>query len=180
MEKKNVVKRGGKVIALTVALISVFALPSCKKDAAINPENSPIAVANQSKIAVSSNYKVSRPISLNGAHDITISGDSISGGSLSCISLANCHNIHITKCKLVNSSAMGVNLSACSNIIIDDCNVANVSTGVYSYNGNSISVMNNKMAGIQSTGATVTFENVSNDVANDAPSNSAVNNVLTQ
>ncbi|MFI5161750.1 MAG: right-handed parallel beta-helix repeat-containing protein, partial [Sphingobacteriales bacterium] len=113
-------------------------------------------------------------------HDITISGDSISGGAMSCISLVNCYNIHITNCKLVNSSAMGVNLSQCSNIIVDDCYVANVSTGVHASNSRSISVLNNKMkniSGLQPGGTTAEFENVAND-AKDASSNSAINNQI--
>jgi hypothetical protein len=188
MEKKNVAKRGGNGIVLTVALVAALAGSSCRKDTQIRPEHSPAVIENSNQLkrtygsAAGSSYKVSQPISLDGAHDMIISGDSISGGALSCISLVNCHNIHITHCKLINSSAMAVNLSACSNIVVDDCYVAQVATGVYSYNGRSISVINNQMEGFlgtQSAGNRVVFENMSNDVR-DAASNSAINNWQTK
>lgn len=183
MEKKNVAKRGGNVIALSVALVAVLVVSSCKKDAQLKPENNPAGIENSNNLkgttgAAVSNYKASQAISLNGAHDMTISGDSISGGGLSCISLVNCYNIHITHCKLVNSSAMGVNLSACSNIIVDDCYIANVAAGVYSYNGKNVSVINNKMKSIldsHSDGTLVAFENLGSDTG-EAASNSAMNN----
>jgi hypothetical protein len=187
MEKKNVVKRGGNGIALTVALAAVLAVSSCKKEVQIKPEHGRSGIENSDlkstlSSAGGSNYKVSQPISLNGAQDMTISGDLINGGGLSCINLVNCHNIHITHCKLVNSSKMGVNLSSCSNIIVDDCYVANVAIGVYSYGGRNISVMNNKMNNIldqQSGGAMVAFENLGSDVT-EATSNSAMNNTQAQ
>jgi hypothetical protein len=185
VEKKSVLKsvRGG--VVLTLALVSVIGISSCKKDAQVKPENGPVSIANSKVVAISpskSNYKASQPISLNGVHDITISGDSIRGGALSCISLVNCYNIHITHCKLVNSSTFGVSLSGCTNVVVEDSYVANVLTGVHSFNSRSISVMNNKMSnlsGPQSGGTMVEFENLGND-ARDAGSNSAVNNLLVQ
>jgi len=162
-------------VALTLVLASVISISSCKKDVQVTPEKVPASVTN-------SNYKVSQPISLNGVHDMTISGDSISGGALSCISLVNCYNIHITHCKLVNSSVNGVNLTDCNNIIVDDCSVANVSTGVYSFNSRSISVMNNLMKNISGTstgGTMVAFENLGNNTE-DASTNSAINNQEAQ
>jgi hypothetical protein len=185
VEKKSVLKSVRGSVVLTLALVSVISASSCKKDAQVNPENGPVSVAGSKIASISpskSTYKVSQPISLNGVHDITISGDSISGGALSCISLVNCYNIHITHCKLVNSSSFGVNLSDCSNVVVDDSNIANVLTGVHSFNSRSISVMNNKMSnllGPQSGGTMVEFEDLGND-AKDASSNSAVNNEQVQ
>jgi hypothetical protein len=180
---KNILKTVGNGVTLTAALAAVLLASSCKKESQIAPLGSANAAGANKSIAVAkSNYKVSQPITLNGVHDITISGDSISGGANSCISLVNCYNIHITNCKLVNSSAMGVNLSACSNIIVDDCVVANVATGVYSYNGKNISVMNNKMKNLsdpQAGGTMVAFESLGED-AKDAASNSAMNNELAR
>jgi len=180
---KNVLKTIGNGVTLTATLAAVLLISSCKKEGQITPDNSANAAGANKSIAIGkSNYKVSQPITLTGAHDMTISGDSISGGANSCISLINCYNIHITNCKLVNSSAMGVNLSGCTNIIVDDSYVANVAIGVYSYNGKSISVMNNKMKNIsdpQTGGAMVAFENLGND-AKDAASNSVMNNQLAQ
>jgi len=181
VEKKNVLQRVRGSVVLTLALVSVISVSSCKKDAQVNPENGPVGIAISKVAAISpskSNYKVSQPISLNGAHDITISGDSISGGAVSCISLVNCYNVHITHCKLVNSSSFGVSLSGCANVVVDDSNIANVLAGVHSFNGRSINVMNNKMSnllGTQQGGTMVEFENLGNDVK-DAGSNSAVNN----
>ena len=185
MEKKSVLKSVRGSVVLTLALVSVISVSSCKKDAQVNPENGPVSIAGSKVASISSSksiYKVSQPISLNGVHDITISGDSISGGALSCISLVNCYNIHITHCKLVNSSSFGVSLSGCTNVVIDDSYIANVLTGVHSFNGRSISVMNNKMSnllGPQAGGTMVEFENLGNDTK-DASSNTAVNNQLAQ
>jgi parallel beta-helix repeat protein len=189
MEKKNVVKRGGNAIALTIALAVVLSGSSCKKDAQINPGYNSTGIENLNQAGSGairntvSNLKVSAPVSLVGAHDMTISGDSINGGTHACISLVSCYNIHITNCKLVNSSQNGVNLSACSHITIDDCSMSNVAAGVYAFGGRDITVINNKMKDIISdprTGsALVVFENLGND-ASEAASNSAVNNTLVQ
>jgi Right handed beta helix region len=185
MKKKNVAKRVRNGVTLALALVSVLLVSSCKKDAQITPENSPVSVAGKLqgiKNIPASNYKVSQPISLNGAHDITISGDSISGGALSCISLVNCYNIHITHCKFVNSSLFGVDLSNCTNIIVDDSYVANVVTGVHASESKSIQVTNNNMKNITGSpqgGIEAEFENISSSAA-DASSNSATNNQLIQ
>lgn len=57
-------------------------------------------------------YTAHAPISLNGASNLTISGDSINcgGTSVSGIQLINCTNIHITKCKVINSTALNGNI----------------------------------------------------------------------
>jgi len=74
---------------------------------------------------------LTQPMSLNHVNNMTISGDSIVGGTLPCILLQNCTNIHITHCKLVNSTTIGIQMANCSNVVIDSNYIANVSTGVY-------------------------------------------------
>jgi len=122
------------------------------------------------------NYRVSRPISLNGVHDITICAYSINGGPFSCIDLVNCYNIHITQCELANSDKLAVNLTGCANVLIDDCRVTNVSGGIYSLNGVNIQVKNNKLKKLGPNGVLVSFENIGTDMAN--ASSCAVNNLL--
>lgn len=76
-------------------------------------------------------YTPSSAINLNGAHDITISGKSISGGSVPAIALYNCYNVHITQNALGNSTDVGIYLYHCYNITVDYNYITNVSTGVY-------------------------------------------------
>lgn len=120
------------------------------------------------------NYRVSRPISLTGVHDLTICAYSIKGGPFSCIDLVDCYNIHITQCELTNSDQPGVNLTNCANILIDNCFVANVVTGIHSLNGSNIQVRNNKIKQLRPEGALVSFENI--DAAK--ASSYAMNNYL--
>ncbi|MFB9841007.1 right-handed parallel beta-helix repeat-containing protein [Mucilaginibacter ginsenosidivorans] len=177
---KNVAGFAGKGIALTLALTSVFFISSCKKDSPIQPESSQVTMANVTSKTAETNYKTTQPISLNGAHDITISGDVINGGTLSCIDLINCYNIHITRCKLVNSSKFAVNLSQCSNIVVDSCYIDNVATCVYAFNSRGVQVKNNKMTNLPGPQPVMTaFENLSNNIR-DAASNSAIDNELMQ
>jgi parallel beta helix pectate lyase-like protein len=162
MEKRKVEKfvRNGIISAAIVASMLVTA--SCKKEAPVNPVS---AGHDQSKMVVNtlveSGYKVSEPISLNGAHDITISDYSISGGAVSCIDLANCYNIHITHCALANPGKLGINLSNCTNIQVDQCDMADVKTDVYSINGKGILVTDNKVP----EGRDMSFENIHFDGA---------------
>ncbi|PTR01442.1 parallel beta-helix repeat protein [Mucilaginibacter yixingensis] len=76
-------------------------------------------------------YTKAAAITLNGAHDITISGKSIVGGNVPCITLQNCYNVHITGNKLSNAKAVGVYLYNCKNITVDHNYITNVSSGVY-------------------------------------------------
>jgi polygalacturonase len=122
------------------------------------------------------NYRVSRPISLNGVHDITICAYSINGEPFSCIELVNCFNIHITECELINSDKLGVTLSGCANVLIDNCNVANVSAGIHSLNGVNIQVKNNKIEKLGPKGKLVSFEHTDADAAE--ASSYAINNRL--
>lgn len=76
-------------------------------------------------------YTPSDVINLDGAHDITISGKSITGGSVPAITLSNCYNVHITQNALTNSTDVGIHLYHCYNITVDYNYISNVSTGVY-------------------------------------------------
>lgn len=178
MEKKNIEKRAGsKMVLVAVAALVVMA-SSCKKDAPVVPDSSKANASApvQSSVAVSGQYKASQPIVLNGAHDMTISGYSISGGSASCIDLTNCYNIHITGCRLSNSDKMAINLSACKNVIVDDCEVSNVQRGVYAFNSSSIQVKGNTFKSILGAAHEfVAFENSDADI-NDPASNQAADN----
>lgn len=123
-------------------------------------------------------YRVSRPISLNGVHDITICAYSINGGAFSCIELVNCYNIHITQCELGNSDKLAVKLTGCTNVLIDECRLANVSGGIYSLNGINIQVKNNKLQKLGPNGVLVSFEHIGSDMAE--ASSCAINNRLEQ
>ena len=180
MKKKNIVKRVGNGIFLAATLVSILVASSCKKDAQVTPDNSSSAQSKTPVNSATAAYKSSQPITLNGAHDITLNGYLINGGAVSCIDLANCYNIHITHCKLINSDKLGVNLSNCHNVVIDSCQIANVSAGIYSFNGTDVQVKDNKI--ISLTGkdkVSFAFENGSMAI-DDARSNTAINNELDQ
>ena len=106
-----------------------------------SPSTTPVPVVSTSNTT----YKISAPISLTGVNNITISGDSIKGGTVPCITLTNCTNVHITHCKLFNSTTVGVNLSNCVNILVDSSYISNVSTGVYATTCQTIQVVANQM-----------------------------------
>jgi len=112
------------------------------------------------------NYTPSGVISLDGSHDITISGKSINGGPVPAISLSNCYNVHITQNKLGNSTDVGIKLFNCKNITIDYNYITNVSGGVYVVQSSQggIIVNNNQflnMNGPSPRGQFVQFDNVS-------------------
>ena len=108
-------------------------------------------------------YVATKPIVLSSASNVTISGDSINGKSLVCITLNNCTNIHITKCKIMNSTIRGILLNSCTNILIDSCFFTNVSVGVYAHLGTQIRILSNdflNMRGPIPAGNFVQFNNV--------------------
>lgn len=116
--------------------------------------------------ASSSPYTASAVINLTGAHDMTISGKSINGGSVPAIKLTNCYNVHITKNLLANSTSEGIYLYNCYNITIDYNNITNVATGVEVVNttNGGIVVNNNQfrnMMGPFPLGQFVQFNTVS-------------------
>ncbi len=105
-------------------------------------------------------------ICLSGAHDITISGKTIAGNTLPCITLRNCSNVRIAGNKLYNSTAVGIELHNCRDITIDNNYFTNLSSGVYAQDCllGGIIVNNNQflnMTGPYPRGQFVQFDNVS-------------------
>ncbi len=111
-------------------------------------------------------YAASSPIKLTGSHDITISGKSITGGTVPAITLTNCYNVHITQNSLGNSTDVGIYLINCKNITIDYNYITNVSTGVNVENSTGGGVVVNynqflNMKGPSPRGQFVLFNTVS-------------------
>ncbi|MGZ3777136.1 MAG: hypothetical protein ACXVI9_05935, partial [Mucilaginibacter sp.] len=126
-------------IAMLAGLV-LLSLGACKKDENVTPTETTTPQADLSKsvnfqsttLATGlTNYKTSPVINYNGKHDITISGLSISGGTVPSITLTNCYNIHITHCSLGNSSNVAINMYNCHNITVDYSYFTNASTGIY-------------------------------------------------
>jgi hypothetical protein len=161
MKKINFVSRRKMRTSCTLILSSILFIASCQKDAVPSPGSDPSSTLSATKLTSLSlasvapaktflkvAIKVTAPLNLINAHDITISGDSINGGSIACISLYNCYNIHITKCKLVNASGtngVGINMNKCTGVLIDSCYMGNVASGVYAYQSQNIKVKSNQM-----------------------------------
>jgi len=109
-------------------------------------------------------YKATSPISLSNQSNITISGDSINGGSSVGIRLSNCNNVHITKCLIQNTTNDGIQLSNCTNVIIDSCFITNVRAGVNAMQCKTVKVNSNQflnMNGPFPSGNFVQLNNVS-------------------
>lgn len=168
MKFKKITPRSGVIAVLALVLTSFFTT-SCQKESAtapdVNLQSKTITNASTASFAaVKSLYVVTKPITLTGAKNITIRGDSINGGTVPCITLNNCTNIRITHCKLINSKTLGIYITGCTYIHIDSSFVGNVSTGVYAVNSKSIQVQYNQMKNMQGPfprGAFVQFDNVS-------------------
>ncbi|GAA4089388.1 NosD domain-containing protein [Mucilaginibacter panaciglaebae] len=93
-------------------------------------------------------YKESAPISYTGVNNITISGVSITAGSVPAITLNNCINVHITLSRFVNGTnvnAVGIYLYKCTNVTIDYCYFNKVASGVYASTSTGIYVTGNQM-----------------------------------
>lgn len=139
--------------------------------ATTNPDTSGIGV--NTPLPTNIVYKVSAPITLNGAHDMVISGLSIQNPRGICISLQNCQNIVIRNCKLGPSIQTGVDLYNCKNIIVDSCYITTISTGLYAEQSSSIQFNYNAVKNVQGPypkGAMVQYNNVS------GPGNKVLNN----
>jgi len=175
MSPKNLSWHCYALVALLVSTVPF--ITSCNKDN-VSPSSStlsssattpgtklPASLITTTNVAMSGKaYIVSNVINLTGVHDLTISGKSIAGGNVPCISLTNCSNIHITNCRLVNSTTTGVNLYKCVNIVVDSSYISNVSTGVYASTCQSIKVLRNQMknmVGPMPRGQFVQFNTVS-------------------
>ncbi|MGZ3811089.1 MAG: right-handed parallel beta-helix repeat-containing protein [Mucilaginibacter sp.] len=172
MKQKTLISWAG--LYFFVAFLAVFSITSCQKESIKStpsdmtvPSNTAalkiLATTSQTGTGFGYKIKLTSPISLYGAQNLTISGDSINGGSVPCINLTNCTNIHITHCKLVNSKVVGVNLSGCTNVLIDSSYISNVSTGVYAVDSKTIRVNYNQMRNMMGPypkGAFIQFDNV--------------------
>ena len=141
----------------------------------------PIANPTQSGGTQSSpTYTVSSPVNLTGQSGVTITGESITGGTVPAITLTNCNNITITKNLLENSTNVGIYLVNCYNIDIENNDIKNVSGGVYaitSTNGNIV-VNNNLFLNIQGPsprGQFVQFNGI-NGANNSISNNKCQNN----
>lgn len=163
--------KNSKTPILKCSLLSLFALllfftfNRTSSSSSVNKANA--SIINEFKGLSNGNsgitYVATKPINLNGAHDITISGDSINGKYSVCIQLTNCYNVHITKCKIMNSTQRGINLQNCTNVLVDSCFFTNVAVGVYAHFGNQIKVNYNEflnMRGPLPAGNFVQFNNV--------------------
>ena len=107
----------------------------------------------------------SNVINLNGAHDMTISDVTITGGKLPCIKLTNCRNIYITRCYLKNSSDVAIQLENCVHVVIEKNNIINVASGIVANNcpNGNIGIYTNQMKNMQGAppfGDFVKFNNV--------------------
>lgn len=110
------------------------------------------------------NYTASPPISLNGAHDIIISGLAIQNAQGICIHLQNCYNIIIRNCKLGPAKQTGIEAYQCKNITVDSCYIFSVSTGLYAEQSSSVQFKFNSVKNVQGPypkGAMVQYNNVS-------------------
>ena len=110
----------------------IFTWYSCSKSEIKPQEPSMVVPVHVRPITLNvTSYVASSAINLAGAHDITISGKSINGGTVPAISLSNCYNVTITQNSLGNSSNVGIYLYNCYNITIEYNYITNVSAGVY-------------------------------------------------
>ena len=128
----------------------------------VNPDTSTIGANTPFPTGIK--YTTSSPITLNGAHDIVISGLSIQNPQGICIHLQNCYNIIIRNCKLGPSKQTGVELYKCRNITVDSCYMSTISTGLYAELSSSIQFKHNSVKNVQGPypkGAMVQYANVS-------------------
>lgn len=209
MKPQNAICRLGIAKTLSFFIGLAFFITSCKKDGDVTAANSTPAISVSGYSAndlaahhktstgtgttttttttsttagsTTTNYLTSAAINLTGSHDITISGKSISGGSVPAITLTNCYNVHITQNLLGNSTDVGIYLYNCYNITVDYNNILNVSTGVYAVNttGGGIAVNYNQfknMNGPLPRGQFVQFNTVSG--ANNSISYNKGENIL--
>ncbi|MDB5123625.1 MAG: hypothetical protein JWP94_1754 [Mucilaginibacter sp.] len=123
-----------KAPLLFIAMVCAVAISSCSKTEIKPGTTTSLTHVNftSTKLAAVpyASYAASSPINLTGSHDITISGKSITGGTVPAITLKNCYNVHITQNSLGNSTNIGIYLINCKNITVDYNYITNVSTGV--------------------------------------------------
>src|SRR5437868_6396776 len=101
-----------KCLFLFVAVLATYSCSKTQIDPKSNPQtDSSLKSITFPSIAQSLNatfYTKSNVVNLDGAHNITISGKIIAGGSVPAITLTNCHDVHITQNSLTNSTEVGI------------------------------------------------------------------------
>lgn len=174
MKQFSLAKLPGRGMFLAMTIGSVLFISSCKKDSVTEPDPSPTTTQSEATIpdnlansfsSSASTYKIVAAVNLYNKSNVTISGDSIAGGSKPCIQLTNCSNITITHCKLGHSSSYGILLSNCKNVLIQSNNINRVSSGVLAVScpNGSIRVLNNQIQNTQGPyprGAGIQFSGV--------------------
>ena len=156
MNLKNSAKAAGNrsYYAFPVLITLLVTISSCQKSSVDPVKSSSAAITVGTTDDLSSRHKknttytFSAPITLNGASNLTIRGDSIVAGAGPAICLSNCSNIHITKSRLLNGTnvnAVGISLFNCTNITVDSCYITNVASGVYAINSTGVVVNFNQM-----------------------------------
>lgn len=125
----------------------------------------------------------SNVVNLIGAHDMTISDLTITGGNVPCIKLTNCYNIYITRCNLKNSTNAGIELDNCTHVTIEVNNLSYLASGIVANNcpSGNISIYTNQMKNIQGPlpfGNCIKFNNV-NGTGNNISYNK-LENILGQ
>jgi hypothetical protein len=164
-------KTMGMVNPICLGVASMILISSCKKEEAINQptpapvttsatqqsilseEGAPIKVSQLATMATtttvsSPTYVTSAPLTYTGQSNFTISGVSITAGSVPAITLNNCTNVHIKLSRFVNGTtvnAVGVYLYKCTNVTIESSYFSNVASGVYANQSTMIYVANNQM-----------------------------------
>jgi parallel beta-helix repeat protein len=171
----------GATTPTTTATTTAAASSASHTTGAATPTTPATTTSTATTTTSSSGYTASNIINLTSAHDMTISGKSIVGGSVPAITLTNCYNVHITQNLLSNSTDVGIYLYNCYNITVDYNNITNVATGVYVVNTTSggIIVSNNQfrnMVGPFPRGQFVQFNTVSG--ANNAIANNKGENIF--
>ena len=165
MKIKKTIGPAVKSICFGAFILTASLFASCQKDA-LNGNTSSEAVPTNIKLTSlaatqTSQYKLTAPIVLNGVSNITISGDSINGGSSVGITLINCKNIHITKSKIMNGTQRGIFVSSCTNVLIDSCFISNVAIGIYAHDSFQVRVMSNQLLDMKGpVGSFIQFDNI--------------------
>jgi len=138
MKHFNLINRHVRALFLPALIATISLSSSCKKETVDNPDPVPSASLSDANLssfattaaAVKTKYKIVAPINLYNKSNVTISYDSIAGGSTACIQLINCTNVHITHCRLGNSKSFGILIGNSSNILVDSCYISKTATGI--------------------------------------------------
>lgn len=133
-----------------IVLSSLIGFNSCQdnelNETFDNVETQQAVQSSPSKVI--SAYKISAPIVLNGASNMTISGLEITNPNGNCITLTNCSNIVIENCKLGPSKGEGVSVQSSSNITIKYNTMESIRTGVYALSSSGLKVEYNDVKNV--------------------------------